>query len=167
MIDTNNVHVLYGNNAAGKTRFLKEKGSMLECSGSIVVSNVNAEFTSFKDDTKLDLLERQGYSMYYKCKEIDEVLFGHNIKLLWELIVSKGECLILDEPDAYIPSDYLTYFLGAICSVAPLWKEIWIAGHSPLLMRACDQDIIYVMKEDSKITRIEGCANIYEYFDSL
>jgi len=29
MIDTNNVYVLYGNNAAGKTRFL----SMLECSG--------------------------------------------------------------------------------------------------------------------------------------
>ena len=55
---------------------------------------------------------------------------------------------------------------SAIRDVSNLWKEVWLSGHSPILLQASTEKKFYFM-ESNRIQLEEGVASINEYLTSV
>lgn len=162
---TDNVHILYGINVNYKIKFLKNKIKEFNKDGFIVIDNLYSCYDKIIDYKKLKHLDVL-YPLYKGCTEVDFKISKGIIKHMWDMIVLKGDYLVINEPDIYFKSQKLIDFMGAINYIVHLWKEIWISGTSEYLIRAVDDNIIYVIESDESIIKLEHC-DVFEYFDTL
>ena len=155
------VHILYGKNASGKTRYLREKEKFLAEQGKIVISNLHG--------LQAIQLERDGKKFQYfddLAYELEPSGMSPTAFILREMLVSRGDVLLLDGIDAYLTRMELTSFLAVVRQMETVWEEIWIAGHSAYLTRACTDNVIYVL-DNGGLVILEGEKPIYEYLNSL
>lgn len=160
-----NVNILLGNNASGKTRYLFSKVQTLSQNG-VVLHNLNNDYTMHNlDINKLELLN-EACNSGYESKDGSFLDKSGIERILLGKILSVGDYLILDEIDSLLPRQRLIDMCSAIRDVSNLWKEVWLSGHSPILLQASTEKKFYFM-ESNRIQLEEGVASINEYLTSV
>ena len=132
---SNNVILVIGDNAAGKTRYLKQLIKNYQNQGLIVINNIN-NCVCVEDPVKRDvvLCECSDYLENLLINRQNGWYANHASDLL-QMIVSTGDILIIDEIDSLLKTQHLIDFCDAISQLRLHWKKIIISGFSSYLMR--------------------------------
>lgn len=178
-MDGMNINLIIGDNAIGKTRYLKRLAGRCQENNYKVVTNIDKYNKNVViDDNKVKLAVSKGNELIERI-----ILNGHvkndydsNLKHMLELVCAKGDILIIDELEAGIDNTNMMWIIMAISDIRELWKEIWVTGYDIALMRLfldVDEDghehiehRVYTIVNGSEIKKLAE-DEIDEYFDKL
>lgn len=184
MID--NVMVVIGDNAVGKTRYLEKISIEFLNRNSCVVSNLDKRMYQVNQDKKNIVLELG--SEYLRNLMLDGGTNYYDLQTynLLRYTISDGDILILDEVDVMLKEQDLIDFCSVLSQLRDYWKQIIVSGYSPDLTRLFtyidyeDYDDGFEIAFGSKITKanllvlkneevlkITNGDDVYEYFYSI
>lgn len=177
----NNVTLVIGDNAAGKTRYLEQLKENFMKKGLRVISNLDG-YTTALDFAKKEIIIQKG-SCY-----LNDLLQGnlHGVydscayKLL-QYILSNGDVLIIDELDSNLIDQHILDFCIMLSQLRVYWKEIIVSGYNDRLMRIftyITYDVDGYIEEEktlvnltvlaqNKIRHINNEVEAYENFDTI
>lgn len=180
VINDNVVVVVIGDNAIGKTRYLKELAESFRQEGLIVISNLDKG--AFKEDMdKRDTILEE-------CSDYLEDLltkrqvgwYNNYASELLQKITSVGDVLIIDELDNVLTRQHLIDFCDALSQLRIHWKKIIVSGYNLLLLRVftyleyeeygskIERDRVHlVLLENGVKKSIYDRGDAYEHFISL
>lgn len=172
-----NVTVVIGDNAVGKTRYLENLQIEFLNNKICVVSNLNNHLYESNSDKKNVVLELG--SEYLQTLMLNGGVSYYDLCVynLLRYIVSDGDILIIDEVDNMLKRQHLIDFCSVLSQLRDHWKWIFVSGYSPDLTRLFtyisydDDDFaikitkanLLVLKDD-KSYRITDGVDAYEYF---
>lgn len=177
---SDNVIVVIGDNAIGKTRYLKELAELFKHQGLTVISTLDNG--AFKEDTeKMDVVLEE-CSDYLKDLLTKRQVGWYNnyASELLQKITSVGDVLIIDELDNNLTRQHLIDFCDVLSQLRVCWKKIIVSGYNLLLLRAftylwydeygskIEIDKVHlVLLENGMKKSIYDRGAAYEYFTSL
>jgi len=132
---TDNVVIIAGDNATGKTRYLKELMQFYKNQGLSVVSNLDDG--AYREDP----LKRE--IVLEECSDYLENLltkrqigwYNNHASELLQQITSVGDVLIIDELDNNLTPQHLIDFCDALSQLRVCWKKIIVSGYNLKLLR--------------------------------
>ena len=180
LLINDNVLVVIGDNAIGKTRYLKKLAELFRQEGLIVISNLD------KGAFKEDMAKRD--TILEECSDYLEDLltkrqvgwYNNYASELLQKITSIGDVLIIDELDNVLARQHLIDFCDALSQLRIHWKKIIVSGYNLLLLRAftyleyeeygskIERDRVHlVLLENGVKKSIYDRGEAYEHFISL
>jgi len=156
------VHVLFGKNGTGKTRYLKKIISDYIKEDKIIVTNLNNILSYGKIDMNKVQAMEDGVEPFddYRSRVWDISMCDIELKKYAEMLLYEGDILILDEMDSFLSSQQIIDLCNIISDIEHLWKEIYLAGHTRyLLLSSLDLDIKLFYKDGTleEIDRDDVC----------
>ncbi len=181
-----NVVVVIGDNASGKTRYLEKISKEFLNHNLCIVSNLDKRMYQVNQNKKDTVLELG--SEYLRNLMLDGGINYYDLQIynLLRYIISNGDILILDEVDAMLKEQDLIDFCSVLSQLRDCWDQIIVSGYSPNLTRLFtyidyeDYDDGFEIAFGSKISKanllvlkneevlkITNGDDAYEYFYSI
>lgn len=177
---SDNVMVVIGDNAVGKTRYLRELVRHFRQQGLTIISNLdNGAYQ--EDPIKRDIVleECSDYLEDLLTKRQSGWYHNYTSELL-QKITSVGDVLIIDELDSNLTHQHLIDFCDALSQLRNCWEQIIISGYNLKLLRIftyLEYDEYGSKIEKNKVNMIvlengvkkntSDRGEAYEYFNSL
>lgn len=162
------VHILFGKNGTGKTRYLKKIVSDCIKGRKLVVTNLNTILSYGRiDKNKVQAME-DGIEPFddYRSRAWDISMCDLELKRYAEMLLYEGDVLVLDEIDSLLSLQQVIDLCNIISDIEHLWKEIYLSGHTRyLLLSSLDLDIKLFYKDGTfeEINR----DDVYKYKDFM
>lgn len=175
-----NITLIIGDNATGKTRYLVEKIIEAQNNKLSVVTNI----LQYKVDYAIDN-DRLALMIGLNNRLVDRIVNKRAIKTsedahidaLLRLFYSRGDILIIDEFDTELTKQNITDIAAALSEIRTTWRNIYITGYSEYITRVfteIDEEnytesymprILYIGDEikPHEVTEDNEC----EYFDKI
>lgn len=130
----NNVVLVIGDNAFGKTRYLKQLRKMYIDKGLRVVSNFyNSQYEA--DPVKVDIvLDEEIYYMEEILTKSAPVIDLYTQSLL-QIMTNVGDVLIIDELDRKLSLQAILDFCIVLSQLRDSWEKIIVSGYNSALLR--------------------------------
>lgn len=169
----NNIYLIIGDNATGKTRFLK---NIVKCNNKKeVVTNMSRYKKNIDvDSDKIRSVEQLNNSLYRRIdgrKDLND--YEITIRNIFELISARGDILVLDELDAGLKNNDITAICAVISETRDNWEEIYITGYSSYLDRLFNNKTVhmyipnYFMLDDCLQLKSISEETANAYFDTI
>lgn len=171
----NNISLIIGDNATGKTRYLKNRIEYYIENEIPIVTNIQ-DYEKFVqlDKHKVESLENLQMNRYNNLiKHNNSRDYDGYVKGLYDLVAAAGNILILDELDYALKSNDVTLLCKAISETRHNWDAILVSGYSVLLDRLFKSEETdeylanYYMIDNHLCAYSITEEQAYEYFDSL
>lgn len=175
-----NITLIIGDNATGKTRYLVKKIIEAQNNKLSVVTNI----LQYKGDYAIDD-DRLALMIGLNNRLVDRIVNKRAIKTsedahinaLLQLFYSRGDILIIDEFDTELTKQNITDIAAALSEIRTTWRKIYITGYSEYITRVfteIDEEnytesymprILYIddKMKPHKVTEDNEC----EYFDKI
>lgn len=164
----NNIHLIIGENAVGKTRFLKKKCE--EYRGCITnIPKYESPIGLSLDAKKVNSIEEFDDNLGEMIYTNETNINKQYLKRLFNMICAEGEYLILDELDVNLERQSIIDIAQSIHATKDFWTEIYVSGYNSRLLELFpdrNELSVYRIDGDGNAVKLIG-GNIYECFNSL
>lgn len=175
-----NITLIIGDNATGKTRYLVEKIIGAQKNDLSVVTNI-PKYKSYyaKDEKRFALMKELNNRLVNRIVNDGKIETTEDayINALLQLFYSRGDILIIDEFDTELTKQNITDIAAALSEIRTTWRNIYITGYSEYITRVfteIDEEnytesytprILYIgdKMKPHKVTEDTEC----EYFDKI
>lgn len=175
-----NITLVIGDNASGKTRYLKKMLIEAKKDNLRVVTNIPGYKMPYGiDKERLSLIKNTNNRL------IDKIVINEDIETssdayisdLLRLLYSRGDVLIIDELDVDLTVQEIVDVAAAISDIRKSWSRIYVNGYSEDITRIfIDKDhVTYTERYIPNILYVDENMNIQnvleaeecEYFDKI
>lgn len=130
----NNVVLVIGDNAFGKTRYLKQLRKMYIDKGLRVVSNFyNLQYEV--DPLKVNVVLEEGKEYMEETLIKSAPVIDLYVQGLLQIMTNVGDILIIDELDRKLSLQATLDFCIVLSQLRDYWKEIIVSGYNSALLR--------------------------------
>lgn len=135
----NNVSVVIGDNATGKTRYLKKlRKDFLNMDFSVVSNFYNFQYSA--DPLKVNVVLEEGKEYMEEILTKKITIVDTYLQNLLQLITNVGDVLIIDELDRKLSLQGILDFCIILSQLRDYWKEIIVSGYNSALLRIFTYD---------------------------
>ncbi len=130
----NNVILVIGDNATGKTRYLRQFRREFIDKGLTVISNFyNSHYEA--DRRKVDIVLEEEICYMEEILTKSASIIDLDIQGLLQLMTNKGDVLIIDELDRKLSLQATLDFCIVLSQLRDCWKNIIVSGYNSALLR--------------------------------
>jgi hypothetical protein len=180
----NNITLVIGDNASGKTRYLNSLKESYRKSGLKVVTNLDKydNINAACDMQKYKLFREEG-TEYFNSLFDSPILFGDDkyVKSIIDLPVQVGDILIIDNIDHLVTRQQLIDLCSTLSQIRDYWQRIIVSGYNYEIERIFtkkdfDEDLGYYeqtlyncvyLDKDGNITELTDEGEVDEYMDKI